>query len=166
MEPSRPILATLASLPNRKVEGKKRLQKILHLLQLAGANVDYKFRITHYGAFSSDLADSADILVLTGQLEAKLEPIGVYGRYRSVYTPSDLGKRVLKWPRKYVDILFKLDNYSTIELEVASTIGYFVSNGSSELQAIEQTKFMKPTKTIPPVSRKAKEILNIVSSAN
>ena len=135
------------------------------MLQLAGANVEANFKLLHYGPFSIDLARSADFLSLMGTINEESLPIGVYGTYQSIFSLPRAKKNLPRWSKKYSILLKSLDEYSTTELEVASTIGYFIRMGLSEREAIHKTKFMKPTKTIAPVVKKAQAILKSVNSA-
>lgn len=156
------ILGMLGSLPEGQISGKKRLQKLAKLLELSGLNIEAEFEILHYGPYSRELAQAAEFLVLTGQIEESSEPVGVYRTYQSVYSLPDAGNSVFRLSKKYRDILRKLNEYSTVELEVAATIGHFQTNeGLSYKTAVEETKFMKPTKAIRPVLDKAKNILAI-----
>ena len=139
------------------------MQKMIHLLQLGGANVGTHFKLSDYGPYSRELAQWADILTVTGKIEKEVEPTGVYDTYQSVYTLPDQSKRVPKWPKKYSELLSSLDRYSTIELEIASTIGYFIRGGYSEEKAVEKTRYQKPTKAIRPVVNKARSILELIS---
>jgi hypothetical protein len=47
-----------------------------------------------------------------------------------------------------------------VELEIASTVGFFENQGKRPEIAIEQTKYMKPTKAIPKIMEKAEGLLN------
>jgi uncharacterized protein YwgA len=161
------ILLTLGSLPDHRVEGKKKLQKLVHLLKLSGAEISADFQVLLYGPFSKEIADAAEFLVLTGKIDRKLEPIGIYDTYKSVYSlPNQAIGQIHKWPERVTTLLNKLNTYTTIELEVASTIGYFRSLRLSEQAAIERTRAMKPTKSVRPVLKKAMEILQLVDRSS
>ena len=162
MEPKDAVLATLASLPNHKIAGKKRFQKLLHLMQLAEAPFNLTFTISHFGAYSAELANAVDHLVHEDVVTENSEPVGAYGTYKSVYFPS---QEVENWPtlsETHSKILARINDYSTVELEVASTIGFFRSTNYSLEDAIQFTRAMKPTKTIRPVLNKARTILSLV----
>ena len=77
-----------------KVEGRKRLQKIVHLLKVRGArDFPYRFILHYFGPFSRELASDLDFVVGTGLVEEQAPP-GGEGSY--VYTPRNpaIGKRV------------------------------------------------------------------------
>lgn len=152
------ILAIVGA--TEKVEGRKRLQKIVHLLQEAGTDVKADFRLHHYGPFSDDVVTASELLVLFGELEEEQEPAGAYQTYQYLYRlPSSASHRVNTDLKRLIQALNK---FSTSELEVASTIAFYESHGADHSTAIEKTQFMKPNKAIPPVIRKAEEILRLV----
>ena len=121
------VLAMMAELPARQVTGKKRLQKLLHLLQLAGADIDAEFRIHHYGPFSFDVVDTIENLVLEGKVEERIQDIGIYDSYVTTYTLNDGDSAESNGPEdsRIRGVLARLTHYRTVELEVASTIGFF-----------------------------------------
>jgi uncharacterized protein len=141
-----------------KVEGRKRLQKMVHLLQVAGVNVPAEFRIHHYGPFSDELASVAGSMVLEGELEEEAEPVGPYDTYQYLYSAPSSGRSRINSEMKA--LIQTLDRYSTVELEVASTIAFFEEQGHDRQEAIEQTKSIKPRKTTARVLRQAEEILS------
>lgn len=166
MGPQEAIVATLASLPLRQIQGKKRLQKLLHLLKLGGADIGVEFRLLHYGAFSVELAQAADLLAVTGHIQERIEPVGVYSTFQSVYNLSKSTQSKIKLSKQFTELLSVLDKYSTVELEVASAIGYLQDSGFSKSDAIKQTKAMKPTKAVGPVLNKAIAILDKVQAVS
>ncbi len=157
------ILAVLAASPNHRIEGRKRLQKILWLVKLAGLPVDAEFEISHYGPYSERVANTADLLSVIGKIDESEEPLGSFNMIQSVYTlpsqPLSGGRDAPALPGPYNGLVAFLSDFSTTELEVAATIGYFKQSGLSESAAIARTRSMKPNKTISPVLAKAKHIL-------
>jgi len=60
-------LATLLSWAGENgLEGRKRLQKVVYLLQQAGCPLDCRFTLHHYGPYSRDVADACDEMVAAG----------------------------------------------------------------------------------------------------
>ncbi len=162
MQADKFILSLLRNLPDQKIEGKKRLQKLVMLLQYAGAEVDTKFSIHHYGPFSSDVARMTEILTMTGQLNEEMKVVGSSRLFQSVYTlPDDDVADAAEF--SWCETLQKLSDFSTIELEVASTIAFFISAGKSPAEAITATKEMKPSKTTDRVMSKVAKVLEVVS---
>lgn len=139
-----------------KIEGRKRLQKIIHLLQVGGIQIPAEFRIHHYGPFSEEVASTAETMAIEGELDEEIEAVGPYNTYQYLYSAPRESKEVEPEVKELIE---KLSEFTTVELEVASTIAFFENEGESREDAIEQTKFIKPSKTTPRVLRKAEEIL-------
>ncbi len=156
------LRAMLRSVPEQKIVGKKRLQKLVHLLKRAGAEVDADFRIHHYGPFSYQVAQAAAELILDGHIVERSEPLGVYGTFQTTYTFNKDAPEGTTLDERYANIAGRLNSYSTIELEVASTISFFESAGFQTAVAVERTKQMKPSRAIPPILAKSEEILALV----
>lgn len=163
MSPEDFILSVLASMPDQKVVGKKRLQKLAMLLQHAGVKVKAEFRIHNYGPFSCDIADAADELFWKGDIEVSTASSGMYGTLQTVFRLPEAKKDRFELPDNFKDKLAELNKFTTIELEVASTIAFFEKNNDSRDDAIDKTRKMKPTKAIPYVLKKAEEILAIAA---
>jgi hypothetical protein len=162
MDAKQSILATVKAMPNRKIEGKKRLQKLIHLLKLSGANIECEFRLHHYGPYSFEVAHAADILSAFGGLSEIQEPKGIYGTYISTYSVPDSPntKNSVNWSSAHKRTLEFLDKYSTVELEIASTIGYFLSLGYSLNKAVAETKYIKEGKAQTKTVKRALEIIH------
>ena len=165
MNAAESMLVLLSALPERKICGKKRLQKLAFLLKSAGADFQYDFSIWHYGVYSRDLADAADELVIFGPVVEADEPIEIYGRYQTVFSlPAEakVAKKQEPWLSK---LLIELDSYSAVELEVASSVLYYLNAGVSSAEAVSKTQSMKPTKATPKVLSVAKKIEQIIDAA-
>lgn len=143
-----------------KVEGRKRLQKFVHLLHVAGVAASVDFMIHHYGPFSERVALAADSMVSDGELKEELEIVAPYNTYQYAYKIS--GSKKLKLPNSVKRLIQTLDQFSTVQLEVASTIAYYENEGWRRDEAIKKTQYLKPTKAVPAVLKKAEEILSLV----
>ena len=163
MTPAEFILAVLGALPDRKVLGKKRLQKFGMLLQYAGLDFDAGFSLHRYGPYSSELADAADELSWSGKIKEKAEQTGMFGMFQTTYTLPDDHEPSEMLTEPHKEKLLRLIVFSTIELEVASTIALFQKEGLDPKGAIAKTCSLKRAKAIPPVLAKAEKILEIVS---
>jgi len=157
------ILAVLETLPGRKISGKKRLQKFGMLLQYAGLDFDADFSLHHYEPYSFELADTADELSWSGVIKEETEQAGVYGMFQSTYMLPDGQEPPEKLTEPYKEKLLSLNAFSTIELEVASTIALFEDGGLDHETAIAKTCSLKRAKAVPSVLAKAENILEIVS---
>lgn len=156
------ILAILEAVPSRKIEGKKRLQKLVHLASLVDRNINVNFRIHHYGPFSAELANTVEYLALMGKIKEDLSPVGVYGTFKSVYTLPDGAKVKSHLKEACVAVLNELDAYSTVELEVASTIAFFMTQHFARKDAVKKTKELKPSKSTPAMLKRAEKVLATV----
>ncbi len=154
MEINEVILAIVSTVG--KVEGRKRLQKMIHLLQIGGIQIPTEFHIHHYGPFSEEVASTAESMALDGELDEEIEAVGPYNIYQYLYSAPRASEEVEPEVKELIE---RLNEFSTVELEVASTIAFFENEGGKREDAIEQTKFMKPSKTTSRVLRKAEEIL-------
>lgn len=165
MTPESFILAVLASLPGHTIKGKKRLQKLGMLMQCAGLDLDTEFTLHHYGPFSSELADAADELMLLGTIDGRHEQVGPFGLFQTVYRLPESSRQQPQLPQREKHILLELDRFTTAELEMASTIAYFLKEGSSPTEALQKASALKSRMAIQPVVEKAHKILKIVSTS-
>lgn len=150
------ILAIVSA--SGKIEGRKRLQKMVHLLKVGGTDVPARFRIHHFGPFSEDVASTADQMVFEGALEEEVEAAGPYNTFLYLYSTQ----RHPSVDPTIGQLIRSLNAFSTVDLEVASTIAFFEEEGSTHRDAIQQTKTLKPTKTTTRVLAKAEEILSLL----
>lgn len=124
-----------------EVKGKKRLQKIVHLLQeCSPANFGVTFRLAQFGAFSSDLAVQLDQLDSDQFLEGKKDqtrsghPTLVYAKTSTYDTVmEEIGYEEAPWK----DLAVQLNGKETRVLEAISTI-VFLSRTSTTEEALKQ----------------------------
>lgn len=158
--------AVVKTSPQGEVQGRKRLQKIVHLLELSGLNVEAEYYLLHYGPFSDEVASVTEDLVYEGVLAEDVESIGAYRTFQYVYRVGEYAASNYSLDKMENDLVSRLGRYSTVDLEVASTIGYFEAKGRSREKAIEDTKLLKPSKTSNElVMKNAVEILRLVKEA-
>src|SRR5687768_11804840 len=55
------------------IDGAKKLQKIVHLLQLSGIDFESHYELSHFGPYSSELKGSIDELVAANLVEERAE---------------------------------------------------------------------------------------------
>lgn len=124
--------------PGGELRSRKRMQKVVYLLQAAGcAEFDADFILHHYGPYSQDVAELTDQMVSAGLLAEKEEPnqqIGSSYSYRLSDTAKDslarfereeAGKKMAAGMQPFqvrAEELFKID---LKELEYAATAVYF-----------------------------------------
>jgi hypothetical protein len=157
------VLAIIAAFPDRKIKGKKRLQKLAFLLKAAGARCDARFEIRDYGPFSREIAAAAQFLSLKGRVEEHEEPIGASGTFVTVYKmQADAERTIHPLPEKFKRMLRHLDSFPTVDLEVAATYQFFLSAGLTTQSARKRTVELKPVKASAPVMRNVPKILEAV----
>lgn len=157
------VLNTLISMPKKTVKGKKRLQKLCFFAIELGVRADVNFRIHDFGPYSSEVSNAAEMLLLFGYVSEADEPMGVYQKFITVYSLNDAPNDMETFDPSVSEKLKKLDYFTSIELEVASTIRYFISRERKTLEgAITCTKEIKPTKTTDAVLKRALAALDAV----
>src|SRR5215471_8027123 len=68
-------------------QSRKRMQKLVYLLQAAGCPLDVDYDLHHYGPYSQDLARLTDQMVRDGLLEERME-VRSYGEQYSYRLPE------------------------------------------------------------------------------
>ncbi len=160
------VLAIIAALPDRKIKGKKRLQKLAFLLKTAGARCDARFDIRDYGPFSREIAAAAQSLSLKGRVEEREEPIGASSTFVTVYKmQANTNGAIRPLPEKYTRMLRRLDSFPTVDLEVAATYQFFLSAGLTAQSARKRTVELKPVKASAQVMRNVPKILESVHAS-
>jgi uncharacterized protein len=158
------IRQVIASTPEHRVVGKKRLQKLVFLLSDFGYEIDAKFFLKDYGPFSREVEYEADMMTIFGEVVEKDVSVG-YSNYKATeYSLSDDPKADIDNAMSFYLKFF--EEFRTVELEVASTIHYFIIEGRSREVAVELTKTMKPSKTTDRVLESASKILNYLVENN
>jgi uncharacterized protein YwgA len=159
LDPSDFVLAIVASCPDQRVKGKKRLQKFAYLLKSVGAPCDAEFRIWDFGPYSRDLAGAAEHLATFGYIRESEEQVGQLKMFTTVYSLVDAADCDKALDNKYAKVLEKLDSYSNVDLEVAATIQFYLKAGCSQKDAEAKTKLLKPSKALPPIVERCNSLL-------
>lgn len=123
---------------------RKRLQKVVYLLQAAGCELDVEYSLHHYGPYSPDVASLTDEMVRAGLLceEKKLNMAGTWFSYRL----SDSAREQLETLEQGVSHSTRLGDLGKQEslarkllaesnlakLEFAATIAYFHARKPAE----------------------------------
>ena len=156
------VLAVLGAVPRHEVGGKKRLQRLAFFAVQAGAKCNVKFFLHDFGPFSTEVANATDVLSFFGAISEREAQLPKTKRYYKIYCLQDTKTVSEDLPEGTTEALRMLNEYSTIELEIASTIRYFMNAGQAAEKAIEATKKMKPTKSAPRIVQRAEEALSKV----
>lgn len=130
-----------------QVKGRKRLQKIVHLL---GANRFPQFRqrfvLHYYGPFSRQLARELDFLAAAELIKEVHEESGAY-----TYSVSSNGKKFIEEldendqaSQPWAEFARKLNNQCTEFLEAVSTLVFLKANGTDDVALEGRFAEVKP----------------------
>ena len=134
----RKIVNLIAAHPDKKIDGRIRVQKTVHLLKHFGVSFEEDFSFFHFGPFSQELFYEINELVKRyGILEEKGGPPS--GSY--TYYLTKIGEKALQdFPletlekdkiQKIVDVLVK---YDTRTLELLSSY-FYLEDGSNKMKS-------------------------------
>ena len=153
------VLALLDALPKKEIRGRKRLQKLAFFAKAAGAPVETDFFLHDFGPYSPAIASATQFLTLLGDLKEQDVSMGRLNKFVKLYT---LNQSVSISPRLTDEVretLLILDSYSTIELEIASTLEFFRSKGYEWDKAVAATKQLKPAKSERNILARARQAI-------
>ena len=137
----------------------------MFLLQRGGAEVETEFRIHKYGPYSQDVADAVEDLLISEKISVEIQPFSVHRTFCHVYELGSNSSTESHLPTNICETMKRIENFSTVELEVASTIALFEEQGLAREDAIGKTEHLKPARAIPPVLQKADEILKAIEQS-
>ncbi len=130
-----------------EVKGRKRLQKIVHLLGAKGfRDFPQDFRLHYFGPFSRELASDLDFLC-AAKLVTEKKSDHVY-TYR--FEPGELGETAEELmasesqPGQWDEFARRLGKEQTPMLEAASTLVYLAQAGRKDDSLREEFKTLKP----------------------
>lgn len=135
-----------------EIVGRTRLQKTVYLLTLAGFEGRFRFGYKHYGPFSEELADAADLAAAFDLISERQQQAAWGGTY-SVYSapqgePSAQPSRI-----RLTQAAAQSD---AVLLELAATAAYLAQEGKAEPWA--ETARRKPDKAANGRLDRAKEL--------
>lgn len=126
------------------IKGRKKLQKVVYLMELKGADIPYKYNYHHYGPYSPQLQEEINFLVRQNFLTESKEN-GTY-----VYSITELGREFKKTIKDETDtlamkeLLDDLNSKSPQFLELVSTYAFLLEGGYDKIKAREKTLELKP----------------------
>jgi uncharacterized protein len=133
-----------------KLNTRKKIQKVAYLLQVAGCPIEANFRLHHFGPYSSDVAQTTDVLVRMGLL--KEECVGnMAGRQFNYqlspeslqslvsYEQTEVGSRELASMEQFHATATRLLHEDVRLLEISSTVAYFRREGNDWQSAMQKT---------------------------
>lgn len=123
MHPIIPLLQLVHFLG--RIEGRKKLQKMVHILKELGAPFPETFEYSYYGMYSRQLKDEVATLQCENLLSEE-EHLGMLGPVYAVSATSTLGDLLaefhLETPPKWVERAQQLNKISPQKLEGISTV--------------------------------------------
>lgn len=124
-------LATLLSWAGEGgLQGRKRLQKVVFFLQVAGCPLGCRYTLHHFGPYSRDVADACDELVAAGLADERGGREAGGGSY--AYSLTDHARRFLEQApdaamQRFARFGVELINMDLWQLELGSTVLFFYS---------------------------------------
>jgi len=130
-----------------KIDGRVKLQKMVHILQEAGYPFEEKFGYLHHGPYSSDLKREIDQLVDWDLVQEEPQPVINYTQYS--YSPSDELPDVLKAigadaEPEWQKLAKELNGQESQVLESVSTIMFLRRRGFTAEKLRERFARLKP----------------------
>ncbi len=157
------------------LHSRKRLQKVVYLLKVAGCPLDADYTLHHYGPYSQDVARLTDEMARTRLLEEKSEvsPVGVQYSYRlpettknhlDEYEQSPRSRDSLGGMSPYEAKAKRLIHADLKDLEIAATLVYFHRAEGDWSIAADKTRQFKNLDQDSPVLRRAEELAKQIVS--
>lgn len=134
-----------------EVGGRKKLQKIVHILKTCGHAEDFPqdFGYLHYGPFSAEVAAEVDQLTDgDSPLIHEVRPQGKFDpyRYRATEAAGDLLEKLCETDvPAWADRAVELNQRETLELEAISTVLYLQGNGFTGEKLESRFAKLKPS---------------------
>lgn len=142
-----PLLQFFATVD--EVVGRKKCQKLIHILQECGCDFGFNFKLALYGAYSSALQENLEEFVEQGYLQEEIVSSGTSDYSTSKFTSKEKCRAVLRifgdveqpaWSKLLID----LNQRSTRDLEATSTIMYLRRVAVREEVLQERFEILKP----------------------
>ena len=130
------------------IKGRKKIQKIVHLLQVAGYHDDfpYEFGYLHYGPYSHAVKHDLDVLIAEQLVQESSTFAGEHATFE--YQPAqELGtalKKIGLHDPAWKPLARRLSEFTPQRLEAASTIAYLREKGYSEDDLRSRFQELKP----------------------
>jgi uncharacterized protein len=146
---------------------RKRMQKMVYLLQVAGCPLEIEYTLHHYGPYSQEVARLTDEMVQANILveKAGTNPVGQQFSYYlaenartnlTEFETSSRGQAILAELAPFRDLALRLFKVDLKDLEYASTAVFFRMQGHDWTEAVEKMcEFKSLTADTPVVKRAA-----------
>jgi uncharacterized protein YwgA len=127
------------------IKGRKKLQKMVYLMSVAGAPFQYKYRYHHFGPYSEQLQAEINELVQKGYVSEKNEDSAY------VYTLTDKGKMLMERLEQEEGYSCTIDarlteslaRQTSTFLEMVSTYAFLVQSGDEPERARQKAVELK-----------------------
>lgn len=132
----------------REIQGRKKLQKMVHLLREAGHPFGYRFEFHFHGPFSAELKGAIDSFVAQKLIAERVaEPPGEYRQYSYASTPEL--KRLLEdfggtGDPEWAELAKRLNGKPAQDLEAISTVAFLMRCGHGGDELKERFMALKP----------------------
>jgi uncharacterized protein YwgA len=135
------------------LDSRKRVQKVVYLLQAAGCDLGADYHLHHYGPYSTDVARTLDDLVRSDVLEETRSSLSNGGRRFSYKTAASGGEQIadLEKTRRgellqqhlkpFEAFAAELAGANPWHLEIASTIAFYVCDGREDWEVAKRKAF-------------------------
>jgi uncharacterized protein YwgA len=133
-----------------EIHGRKKLQKMVYLLQEAGCPFKEEFDYHLFGPYSEELATKVDEMKFLGLLDEK-PGATVSGYTQYIYSLSAAAKQYIKehedsfrLPLHFQQLAKELARYDARTLELMATLRFLKKMNYSDAEAAECVKRLKP----------------------
>ena len=132
-----------------EVVGRKKCQKLIHILQECGHDFGFDFKLALYGAFSSGLQSHLEDFVNSRYIREVPSTTDVAGFRTSKFVTSSHSSKILKILGDDQEPVWKalakdLNQRTSRELEATSTIMFLRRSGTQDAQLPEKYAALKP----------------------
>ena len=145
-----------------KINGRKKLQKMVYLLQKAGLDFNKTFRYHYYGPYSTELQLEIDALV---DMSLLTESRNGYTYGYSIAGENDAHAGGYGFSKRISSLIDYLNGVPAQVLELASTLAYLGERGYGDFDAIQKKALaLKPD--LASKASSAKEVYDRILSEN
>lgn len=132
-----------------EVVGRKKCQKLIHILQECGHDFGFDFKLALYGAYSSDLQSQLENFVQNRYIREVPSTTDIAGYRTSKFVTSPHSPKILKilgldQEPAWKNLANDLNQRTSRELEATSTIMFLRRNGTQDTQLPEKFAALKP----------------------
>lgn len=148
---------------------RKKMQKVVYLLQAAKCPFDADYGLHHYGPYSSDVAQTTDVMVQVGLLEEEALDSGAGKQFNyrltdkaeesvAEFEKSDAGQKAKARLQPFREKAQDLLGQDVRRLEMAATIAFFWRQSKDWKSAVEKMCQFKGLKPNDPLTVEAEDL--------